>query len=333
MRGPAQPRFVSLINFETTIADKHPIRAIKRLCDEVLRAMSAHFDEIYAADGAPSIPPETLLEGKVLQSALYRAQRAPTVRPAANQPNVPLVRGSAPGPGGVRRLDLQQEPSAAAPARSREKRRNDTHESTTDPEAKLVRKGPGKEARLCFAGHATMENRHGLCVLFEVHPAVGASESAVAVDQATELRNRGFKPRTQRRRRGLSHGGVCHGHAGAGHRAAPDAQAREKNAARHLHRGARDEPESARAHRGDFRLGKNDRLLPQEPLPRRRVHARRQYVVAWNLVRMAKLLVSGHDARRPRRPRTRQRSPKTRRGTPRTARKTLYQNGRFSAAC
>jgi hypothetical protein len=72
MRGqnPANRSFVSLINFEAMIADKHPIRAIKRLCDEVLRAMSAHFDEIYAADGAPSIPPETLLKGKGLQ-ALY----------------------------------------------------------------------------------------------------------------------------------------------------------------------------------------------------------------------------------------------------------------------
>ncbi len=59
-----------------------------------------------------------------------------------------------------------------------EKRSNDTHASTTDPEAKLLRKGPGREARLCFAGHAAMENRHGLCVLFEVHPAVGAPVSA-----------------------------------------------------------------------------------------------------------------------------------------------------------
>src|SRR3974390_1537330 len=77
-----------------------------------------------------------------------------------------------------------------------EKRRNDTHESTTDPEAKLLRKGPGKEARLCFGGHATMENRNGLCVLFEVKPAVGAPESSVAVEQMIELQNRGFAPRT-----------------------------------------------------------------------------------------------------------------------------------------
>jgi transposase len=74
-----------------------------------------------------------------------------------------------------------------------EQRRNDTHESTTDPEAKLARKGKGQEARLCFAGHATMENRNGLCVLFEVRRAVGEPESAVAVDQAVELKNRGFR--------------------------------------------------------------------------------------------------------------------------------------------
>jgi transposase len=45
-----------------------------------------------------------------------------------------------------------------------ERRTNDTHVSTTDPEARLYRKGPGKEARLCFMGHALMENRNGLIV-------------------------------------------------------------------------------------------------------------------------------------------------------------------------
>jgi hypothetical protein len=40
-----------------------------------------------------------------------------------------------------------------------QKRSNDTHASRTDPEARLYRKGPGKEARLCFMGHALMENR------------------------------------------------------------------------------------------------------------------------------------------------------------------------------
>ena len=45
-----------------------------------------------------------------------------------------------------------------------QKRSNETHASTTDPDAKLYRKGQGKEAKLCFMGHGLMENRHGLLV-------------------------------------------------------------------------------------------------------------------------------------------------------------------------
>ena len=51
MRGhvPSQPNFISLINVETLIAPDHPLRVIKRMLDAVLRGMSEHFDEIYAA--------------------------------------------------------------------------------------------------------------------------------------------------------------------------------------------------------------------------------------------------------------------------------------------
>ena len=76
-----------------------------------------------------------------------------------------------------------------------EQRRNATHASTTDAEAKLVRKGDGREAKLAFAGHAAMENRHGLCVLFEVKPAAG-SDAEVAVQQIATLQQRGLTPRT-----------------------------------------------------------------------------------------------------------------------------------------
>jgi len=58
-----------------------------------------------------------------------------------------------------------------------------------------VREGDGREAKLAFAGHATMENRHGLCVLFEVKPAAG-SDAAVAVQPIAELQQRGITPRT-----------------------------------------------------------------------------------------------------------------------------------------
>src|SRR6202011_2778303 len=45
-----------------------------------------------------------------------------------------------------------------------QKRSNDSHASTTDPDARLYRKGKGKETKLCFIGHGLMENRHGLLV-------------------------------------------------------------------------------------------------------------------------------------------------------------------------
>ena len=62
-----------------------------------------------------------------------------------------------------------------------QKRANDTHESTTDPDAKLYRKGPGKEAKLCFMGHALMENRSGLVVDACLTQADGHAERIAAL--------------------------------------------------------------------------------------------------------------------------------------------------------
>jgi transposase len=61
-----------------------------------------------------------------------------------------------------------------------EKRSNATHASTTDPEAKLYRKGAGKEAKLSFMGHALMENRNGLVVATAVTEANGVAERQAA---------------------------------------------------------------------------------------------------------------------------------------------------------
>jgi transposase len=57
-----------------------------------------------------------------------------------------------------------------------QKRRNDTHVSTTDPEARLARKGLGKEAKLAYSAHALMENRNGLLVHFQLDAADGRAE-------------------------------------------------------------------------------------------------------------------------------------------------------------
>jgi len=57
-----------------------------------------------------------------------------------------------------------------------QKRKNDTHASTTDPDCRLYRKAAGREAKLCYMGHATMENRHGLAVAGMVTLATGSAE-------------------------------------------------------------------------------------------------------------------------------------------------------------
>ena len=75
----------------------------------------------------------------------------------------------------------------------KEKRSNETHESTTDPEARLYKKGDGQPAKLCYIGHALMENRNGLAVRGGVSQATGTAER----DEALALidRHRGGKER------------------------------------------------------------------------------------------------------------------------------------------
>ena len=63
-----------------------------------------------------------------------------------------------------------------------ERRSNDTHRSTTDPEARLAKKGKGKEAKLCFGAHVLMDNREGLVVDVRLTPAGGASERDAALE-------------------------------------------------------------------------------------------------------------------------------------------------------
>lgn len=355
MRGrpSSQPTFLSLINVETLIPAKHPLRVIKRLVDAVLGTLDAHFDEIYAADGRSSIPPERLLKARVLQALFtVRSDRQlcdrlqtdlmfrwfldlgldePVFDASTFSQNqerllrhqvadlffyevVELARrhgwvsndhfsvdatlieawaslksfkpkGTGQGPGsGNNWTDFKGE-----------KRSNDTHASTTDPEAKLVRKGAGKEARLCFAGHATMENRNGLCVLFEVQPAVGASESAVAVDQAVELCNRGFKPKTNGADKGYHTEEFVRGMRALDIVPHPALKAGQKTL-RVLCTAAHAASQKVRKRIEEiFGWTKTTGCLRKSRYRGvARTHAAGQYVVAtWNLVRMAKLMVSG----------------------------------------
>src|SRR6201987_1368472 len=127
--------------------------------------------------------------------------------------------GEPPGPGRNGARDLHGE-----------RRKNDTHVSPTDPDARLYRKGPGKEARLCFMGHALMENRNGLIVgavttrasghaerlaalaLIEPHAdrpqpvTLGADKGYDAGEFVMELRDKAVTPHVDQNTNGLSSG-------------------------------------------------------------------------------------------------------------------------------
>jgi len=68
-----------------------------------------------------------------------------------------------------------------------ERRSNDTHQSTTDPDARLYRKGKRREAKLCYMGHVVMENRHGLAVRVQATTAMGTAEPEMAEDLVEQL--------------------------------------------------------------------------------------------------------------------------------------------------
>lgn len=98
-----------------------------------------------------------------------------------------------------RRKDDDSEPPTGGGRNSEanfhgEKRSNETHESKTDGDARMAKKGPGKEAKLSYMGHTVMENRNGLVVKAAASLATGKAEREVAADLLAELP--GIKKRT-----------------------------------------------------------------------------------------------------------------------------------------
>jgi len=91
------------------------------------------------------------------------------------------------GKGGKSRIKKRKRGRNAWKDFSGQSRSNDTHASTTDPEARLARKGNGQEARLSFSLHALMENRNGLLRDFRIEHATGTAERDVAGDMLRSL--------------------------------------------------------------------------------------------------------------------------------------------------
>jgi transposase len=256
MRGKAQaqPDFLTVINLNATVPADHPLRAIKRHTDAILKKLSPLFDDLYEEMGCPSIPPEQLLKARLL-TALYtvRSERLFCEQLgynllwlwfldrefsegsfdhsvfAKNYERVlsadvaqlffaevydlsrqegwtsdahftadgtlieswaslkSFVRKDGTDTAKVQRAKDEDPGNPSVNFRG-EKRRNDTHQSTSDPESVLYRKASGKEARLCYGGHILMENRHGLCADFTLHHPITESEPAVALRQLDEHR-------------------------------------------------------------------------------------------------------------------------------------------------
>jgi transposase len=251
MRGKpqAQPDFLTVINLNDCVPANHPLRAIKSRMDAILKKLSPLFEELYAEDGAPSIPPEQLLKARVL-TALYsvRSERLFCEQLgynllwlwfldrefsegsfnhsvfAKNYERVlsadvaklffaevydlsrqegwtsddhftadgTLIESWASLKSFVRKdgsddkkvqSAKDQDPGNPTINFRGEKRRNDTHQSATDPESVLYRKANGKEAKLCFGGHILMENRNGLCAEFTLHNPITQPEPLVAIQQ------------------------------------------------------------------------------------------------------------------------------------------------------
>jgi transposase len=118
--------------------------------------------------------------------------------PAAPPDQPPGHKGPPPGDGGSSPADANGfKPSNPEVDFRGEKRTNETHRSRTDPEAKLYRKGLGKEAKLSHMGHALNENRNGLIVGIRATEANGTAERTATLEMVDELQSRhGKKPGT-----------------------------------------------------------------------------------------------------------------------------------------
>jgi transposase len=260
MRGSDQQpgSLFAYVDLESRIARDHPLRLIREIVNEALSALNRSFEELYAQEGRPSIPPERLLRAGLLQlfysirserqlmerldfdllfrwfvglgiddrvwdATVFTKNRDRLLNTRIAQEflaallAVPRIKqllsrehftvdgtllkawasmksfrpkdggGSPPGAGRNGERDFRGE-----------KRSNETHASTTDPDARLYRKGNGRESVLCYIGHALMENRHGLAVRGEVTHATGTAEREAALVLIQRPRGR-RSPRTIRR--------------------------------------------------------------------------------------------------------------------------------------
>jgi transposase len=250
MRGEdvQQQEMFSYGSLEERVPADHPLRSIRAMVDEALRALDGRFNEIYEADGRRSIPPERLLRALLIQM-LYsvRSERMLMeqlqynllfrwfVGLSANEPvwhatvftknRDRLLEGAVAeefftmivkqarskrllsdehftvdgtlieawaGQKSFQPKGNSEEISKLPPPKDpgsnptidfrKQKRSNETHESVTDPLARLYKKSKGSEARLGYLGHVITDNRYGLVSDVRLTLATGTAEREAAVE-------------------------------------------------------------------------------------------------------------------------------------------------------
>lgn len=236
---------------ESFVPKDHPLRPIRKMVDSALAELDSEFQSMYSRIGRPSIAPEKLLKGLLLQAfysirsnrllveqigynVLFRwflglsldekvwdhsvfsvnqkrlietdiakkflAQVALQAR--KNQllsdehfsVDGTLIEAWASIKSFKPKDEPPQDDPPQAPKGRNEERdfhgkrlKNDTHASTTDPDAKLYKKGKGKEAKLSYMGHALMENRNGLIVDVMATTATGTAERDAAAIMVADV--------------------------------------------------------------------------------------------------------------------------------------------------
>lgn len=249
MRGEDnhQEELFSYGSLETRVPSDHPLRPIRRMVDEALKAMSTRFDAIYGDEGRPSIPPERLLRALLVQllysvrserllmeqleynllfrwfvglsanepvwhATVFSKNRDRLLEGAVSEEFFSLIvsqarqqkllsdehfsvdgtlieawAGQKSFQQKANKDDVLKPPPTDGTRNPtvnwrKEKRSNETHESLTDPEARLFKKTQGAEAKLAFMGHVITENRNGLVVDVRVTQATGTAERDAAID-------------------------------------------------------------------------------------------------------------------------------------------------------
>jgi transposase len=249
MRGTdtQQSSMFSYLSPEERVPQNHPLRPIRLIVDDVLKALSPTFSQLYSDFGRPSIPPEKLLRALLLQVLFtVRSERmlmeqmeynlmfrwfvglnmdeavwVPTVftknrdrlwegdiaekffQEVLTQARVvdlisdehftvdgTLIEAWA-GQKSFQRKDRPtpppDDPGNPTVNFHGETRSNDTHESTTDPDARLARKSGGHESKLAYCGNVMIENRNGLVVDTELLQCNGTAERDAAMLMAERV--------------------------------------------------------------------------------------------------------------------------------------------------